>query len=111
MNRAVVTFLFAVLVAAAEIFIETMKKSKKRVSEHPSGPARGRGVNTAAAMKKSKTNGNSDGLHRDHCGGPADDLRGAGHSSDVWRGLIRACPSTGALNLWIKQRTKKGGSR
>ncbi len=29
MNRAVVTFLFAVLVAAAEIFIETRKKSKK----------------------------------------------------------------------------------
>ncbi len=28
MNRTVVTFLFAVLVAAAEIFIETMKKSK-----------------------------------------------------------------------------------
>ena len=29
MNRAVVTFLFAVLVTAAEIFIATMKKSKK----------------------------------------------------------------------------------
>ena len=29
MNRAVVNILFAVLVAAAEIFMETMKKSKK----------------------------------------------------------------------------------
>jgi len=29
MNRAVIKVLFAVLVAAAEIFIETMKKSKK----------------------------------------------------------------------------------
>ncbi len=29
MKRAVVNILFAVLVAAAEIFIETMKKSKK----------------------------------------------------------------------------------
>ena len=29
MNRAVVNVLFAVLVAAAEIFIETMKKSNK----------------------------------------------------------------------------------
>ena len=29
MNRAVVTFLFAVLVAAAQLFIESMKKSKK----------------------------------------------------------------------------------
>ncbi len=28
MNRAVVNILFALLVAAAEIFIETMKKSK-----------------------------------------------------------------------------------
>ncbi len=29
MKRAVVNFLFALLVAAAEIFIETTKKSKK----------------------------------------------------------------------------------
>jgi hypothetical protein len=29
MNRAVVNILFAVLVAAAEIFIEVMKQSKK----------------------------------------------------------------------------------
>ena len=38
-------------------------------------------------MKGSKRNGNFHGLHRDHRGRAADDLRGAGHSLHIRRAM------------------------
>lgn len=51
MKRAVINILFALLVLAAEKFIESTKKSKGHVGEKLCGPARGLGLYTTAAMK------------------------------------------------------------